>query len=138
MRDWYTNTFLRRIALPVFARLNPGDITIRHHYTGAPLRLHSFRHKGYWFHGKAREADTMKLFARLIRPGDIVFEAGGHIGYVTTYFASLVEQTGRVVVFEPGVNNLPYLRANVGRYSQVQVVDCAVSDVCGKAEFYLE
>ena len=32
----------------------------------------------------------MTLCARLIRNGDLVFDVGGHIGYMALYFASLV------------------------------------------------
>ncbi len=69
---------LRRLILPLFARLNPGDITITHHFTGDKVFLHSFKHKGYWFYGKNREKDTMELFRRLIRPADTIIEIGGH------------------------------------------------------------
>src|SRR6478735_1296610 len=104
--------FARRSLLPIFAKVNPGDITIKNHYTGDALHLHSFQHKGYWFYGRRREAATMKLFQRLIQPESVVAEVGGHIGYITQFFATLVGPRGRVYVFEPGPNNLPYLRAN--------------------------
>lgn len=45
---------VRKTLLPLFERLNPGDITIRNHRTSDRLKLHSFRHKGYWFHGRRR------------------------------------------------------------------------------------
>jgi FkbM family methyltransferase len=124
--------------LSAFARVNPGDVTIRHHHTGEPFLLHSFRHKGYWFHGRRRERATMAAFAGLVRPGDCVLEAGGHIGYVTLYLASLAGPTGRVVVFEPGSNNLPYLRSNVAGRPGVEVVDQALGGAAGRATLYLE
>jgi FkbM family methyltransferase len=129
---------LRRIVLPILERFNPGDLRIRHHYTGRRLLLHSYRHKGYWFHGRRREQETMQFFQRVLRPGDTVVEVGGHIGYLTMWFAELVGKTGRVVVFEPGRNNLPYLRANVAELPSVQIIEAAVSDRDGTATFFEE
>ncbi len=47
-----TGFSLRRLAIRILFRINPGDITIRHHHTKDKFRLHSFRHKDYWYHGK--------------------------------------------------------------------------------------
>jgi FkbM family methyltransferase len=128
----------RRRILPWLAAHNPGDITIRNPHTRDRLRLHSFRHKGYWFHRRRREAPTMALFARLVHPGDRVAEVGGHIGFITQYFAHLVGPSGSVVVFEPGPNNLPYLRSNVARLSHVTIVEEGVGHEPGRATFYVE
>src|SRR3954454_1116564 len=113
IRDLAKSTPIRRALVPFFRKVNPGDITITHHWTGERMVLHSFRHKGYWFHGKARERESMILCSRLIRGGDIVFDVGGHIGYMALHFADLVGAGGRVFCFEPAPLNLPYIRANV-------------------------
>lgn len=128
----------RRLALRVFRRVNPGDVTIRHHWTGDPVRLHSFKHKGYWWHGKRREEETIEGFQRLIGSGETVFEVGGHIGYLSLIYAHLVGPGGRVVVFEPGANNLPYLKRNIGPLGHVELVEKAVSDSNGTVTFWLE
>jgi FkbM family methyltransferase len=131
---------LRRALIPLFRRVNLGDITIRHHWTGERIVLHSFRHKGYWFHGRERERETMTLCARLIREGDVVFDVGGHIGYMALYFASLVRARGRVFAFEPGASNLPYIRANVGRatHKNVVLVEKAIGAENGFTTFWAE
>ena len=129
---------LRKVAISALRRFNPGDISIRHHHTGERITLHSFKHKGYWYYGKRRESESMALFARLVRPQDTVIEVGGHIGYLSLYFAQLVGQRGQVIVFEPGTNNLPYTRANLRAKPNVRVVETAVADFCGKAPFYVE
>ncbi len=129
---------LRTAALAVLRRVNPGDIRIKHHYTGDRLLLHAFRHRGYWYHGKRREHDSMSLFARLIAPGDAVVEIGAHIGYISLYFAHLAGEAGRVVVFEPGVNNLPYLRENLAAASNTQIIEKAAGNINGQASFFLE
>jgi FkbM family methyltransferase len=129
---------VRKMVLYTMAHSGLGDGTIRHHYTGEKIRLHLFRHKGYWYHGKRRERATMQRFAKLIRPGDCVLEAGGHIGYISLYFAQLAGPRGSVHVFEPGSNNLPYVRANVAGRDNVSVVEMALGREPGHLTMYVE
>jgi FkbM family methyltransferase len=129
---------LRRLAIPALRRLCDRDITIRHHRAGTPFRLHAFRHKTYWFYGAQREREEMSFIAEIVKPGMQVVDAGAHIGYTSAYFASLVGEPGRVFAFEPGVNNLPYLRANLRSFANVTIVEKALSNSCGTATFLLE
>jgi FkbM family methyltransferase len=122
----------------LFARFNPGDIRIKHHYTGDRFLLHSFKHKGYWFHGKNREAETMERFSRLVKPGDTVFDIGGHIGYLTLYFSRLAGAAGRVYVFEPGKNNLRYLEQNIRGKQNIVLVPKGAGNIDGNLDFFLE
>jgi FkbM family methyltransferase len=131
-------TPIRRVGLRIFSRINPGDVTITHHWTGDRLRLHSFRHKGYWYHGFRRERSTMLSLARLLGRGDVVIEAGGHIGYLTLHCARLVGEAGAVHVFEPGPNNLPYLHANVDSIDNVVILEEALGDTPGTAQLFVE
>jgi FkbM family methyltransferase len=130
--------WVRRLVLPILAKINVGDITIRHHYTGDRVHLHSFRHKGYWFHGKKREIETMSQFAALIGHGDTVFEVGGHIGYISMYLAKLVGDSGFVHVFEPGPNNLPYIRRNSRNQPNIFIEPVGVGSSSGTLPFYIE
>ena len=127
----------RRLALGILKRVSR-DITIRHHHTGDPLRLNLYTHKGYWYHGRRREAASLDLCRQLIRPGDTVYDVGGHIGYLSLYFAKLAGPTGRVHVFEPGENNLPYIERNIGGNSAITLVRKAVGAAEGSATIYLE
>ena len=129
----------RRLMLKALRHIDFGDVNIRHHYTGQKIKIHSFKHRGYWAHGRNRERGTMKLFEKLVGKNDVVFEIGGHIGYMTLHFASIVRDgRGRVVVFEPGENNLPYLRHNIRGIPRIRLEECAVSDVDGTVTFLLE
>lgn len=132
------NSVLRRAALHIFRRFNPGDIEIKHHWTGDQLHLHSFKHKGYWWHGKKRERQTIECFQKLVTKGDLVIEIGGHIGYFSILYANLVGSQGRVFVFEPGDNNLPYLRRNIAKHPNVEILEKAVSNQNGIVKFWLE
>ena len=93
--------FLRRMIVHILERVNPGDVTIHHHWTGDRLTLHSFKHKSYWYYGEKRKQETMKFYSDLIGKGDFVIEIGAHIGYVSQYFAHLIGPEGRLIVFEP-------------------------------------
>jgi len=138
MARLYQLALLRRLAMPAL-KACAIDISIGHPWVpGRRYRLNTFRHMGYWYHGKSRESRTMKLFAALVQPGHTVAEVGGHIGFISIYFSMLVGPTGRVSVFEPGSNNLPYTRANVHELDNVSLVEAAVSDVDGYATLYEE
>jgi FkbM family methyltransferase len=128
----------RRVAMPLLAKFGNFDLTIRHHYTGDRLRLNAFKHKGYWYLGKNRERNVMSSFERLINKGDTVIEVGGHIGYVSLFFAKLAGDTGHVFVFEPGANNLPYTTRNLESAKNVDLIRKAVSSTAGRMPFYLE
>jgi len=128
----------RRFAVSLLKHINLGDITIRHHWTNDKIKLHSFKHKGYWYHGKKRELESMEIFSELIQKGDHVAEIGGHIGYMSLYFAHLIGADGHLVVFEPGPNNLPYLRGNTSLKPHISIVEEAVADYSGTATLHVE
>ncbi len=136
----YRNKKLRKIIIPLLKKLNLGNISIKHHYTGSKFKLDAFIHKGYWYHGKNREKIQMDNFRKLINEGDTVFELGAHIGYISVFFSHLAGPNGKVYVFEPGVNNLGYVRENIAnaKNKNVELVEKAVSDTNGTATFYLE
>ncbi len=134
----HKNKLLRKIILPIFSRINPGNIFITHHYTGDRLLIHSFRHKGYWYHQREREKNTMLLFKKLINNGDTVIEVGGHIGYISLYFSNLVGKEGMLYVFEPGINNLPYLKNNIKEKHNIVVIEKGVGSCNARMPFYIE
>src|SRR5262249_47829104 len=78
------------------------------------------------------------FISRILKPGMLAVDVGAHIGYMAVYFANLVGKAGRVIAFEPGANNLPYLRANLQPFSNVTLVTKALSDASGTATFLLE
>lgn len=133
----YQQKSLRRFVLPVLKWLSR-DIQIRHHFTGDRFRLHSYLHKGYWYHGRNRERRSLEICQQAIQPGDTVIEVGGHIGYLSLFFSQLVGNTGQVHVFEPGVNNLPYIEQNVRSQPNITLVKKGAGNKNGTATFYLE
>ncbi len=131
------NRFLRAVALPLLRKCDR-PITMTNPFSGLPFHLRSYTHKGYWFYGRHRERETMQRLTALTHRGDIVFEVGGHIGYLAQFFAKQVGHRGQVHVFEPGEQNQHFLRRNIARCTQCVHVNVAVSDTIGKALFYEE
>lgn len=78
----------------------------------------------------------MERFERVIHPGSTVIEVGGHIGFISQFFSKLVGTDGRVIVFEPGTNNLPYISKNTENLRNITIQRLAVSDYEGQAFFY--
>ena len=61
----------------------------------------------------AYELRAHKVYAPLIKPGNVVFDIGANIGAHTLHFASLVGNTGKVHAFEPTDYAATKLRANL-------------------------
>lgn len=83
------------------------------------------------------ESETVALLARLIQPGMTIFDIGAHIGYFTRLFATWVGERGKVYAFEPAPENLHFLRKNTSWMSNVFIVDKAVSNTNGTAQFWI-
>ena len=75
------------------------------------------------------EPSTVKLYRKLVKPGDTVLDIGGNIGAHTLPLARLVGTRGRVIAFEPTAYAIGKMRANMalnpdlaGRISACQVM----------------
>jgi len=128
---------LRAMALPLLRKLDR-PITIAHPYVGTRLHLLSYTHKGYWYYGRAREAATMRRIARIVRPGDTVIDAGGHIGYTAQYLSHLAGPRGRVHIFEPGSENTRFLTRNIMALPNTLHIKAALTATGGTRDFYEE
>jgi len=86
---------------------------------------------GYW------ELDNQRFFAAHLRPGDVVYDIGAHVGLYTLISSSRVQPGGHVYAFEPLPRNLQYLRRHIelNHLSNCTVVDAAVSDSTGLRRF---
>lgn len=136
LREWIRDIpYVRGVALAVLRKLG-FDLTLTNSWTGDKFFLHSFRHKSYWYFGKQREAPNMAMFQKLINSGDTVIEVGGHIGYISQYFSRLVGPAGKVIVFEPGSNNAPYIYQNTKRMDNILLERIAITDRDGTAIFF--
>jgi FkbM family methyltransferase len=77
------------------------------------------------------------IFENTVRPGNIVFDIGAHVGFYTVLASVLTGPTGKVYAFEPLPRNLEYLREHLrlNHIVNVEVIDAAVSDSCDTASF---
>ncbi|MDQ6831582.1 MAG: FkbM family methyltransferase, partial [Gemmatimonadota bacterium] len=78
-----------------------------------------------------------RIFASYLRPGQVVYDLGANAGLYSIIAASAVGESGSVVAVEPLPRNLRFLRRNIAlnRFTQVDVIDAAVSDHEGTARF---
>ncbi|MGL4552345.1 MAG: FkbM family methyltransferase [Gemmataceae bacterium] len=79
------------------------------------------------------------LFARVVRPGDVVLDLGANIGYYTLLFARLVGDAGKVIGFEPDPANFRLLRKNVltNGYRNVVLHQKAAAHTTGTLQLFL-
>lgn len=83
------------------------------------------------------ELNKQERFVRHVRAGDVVWDIGANVGFYTLLSSWLAGPTGKVVAFEPLPRNLRFLRDHVkiNALTNVEIIDAAVSDRAGTAEF---
>jgi FkbM family methyltransferase len=77
-----------------------------------------------------RQRRLRALYRQFVRPGDLVFDVGAHLGNRTRAFAAL---GCRVIAVEPQPHVARMLRRLVGRLPDVRVIECAVAQAPGRA-----
>ena len=83
------------------------------------------------------EPDTVELISARLTKGDVAYDVGAHVGYLTILMANLVGNEGKVIAFEPRPVNYSYLTKHL-RINNVGNVECikkGVSDVAGVVTF---
>lgn len=66
-----------------------------------------------WYDNDAEWEEMRFIKERLAKPGDVVFECGGHQGCTALFLAACVGAGGKVVTFEPGRKNASVIETNV-------------------------
>ncbi len=84
------------------------------------------------------EPATTRAILSLLEPGMTFVDIGAHVGYYTVLGAQRVGITGRIYAFEPANQNLHHLKINTEKFTQVEIIPVAVSDVSGSASLYLD
>jgi FkbM family methyltransferase len=86
---------------------------------------------GYW------ELEIQHRFAARLRPGDVVYDIGAHVGLYTMLSSPKVGPEGHVYAFEPFPRNAGYLRRHIelNRLTNCTVVEAAVSASMGLRKF---
>ncbi|MBP1701692.1 MAG: hypothetical protein H6Q38_799 [Chloroflexi bacterium] len=78
---------------------------------GARLYLDLQAEKYYWL--GTYEPELQTAVADFVQSGDVVYDVGANIGFVTLLFARAVMERGRVYAFEPLPENQDRLRRNL-------------------------
>lgn len=83
----------------------------------------------------SNEPAVQDLFARVIRPGMVVYDVGANVGFFTVIAARLTGAGGFVYAFEPDLDNARLVRANLAAndFNQALVVARAVGPTTGVA-----
>ena len=85
--------------------------------------------KDYWL--GTYESDLQTAARKLIQPGDVVYDVGANVGYVSLLSAQLSGKSGKVFAFEALPENVARLRKNVlinTLESRITVTHAAVID----------
>lgn len=83
------------------------------------------------------EHDTVLLARERIKPGMTVLDIGAHIGYYTRIFSELVGPSGKVIACEADAKNFALLEKNTRGYSNVILVNKAITDHDGEVSFHM-
>ena len=87
---------------------------------GMWMRLRIPEEAGFW-RGE-HEPDVQQALSAMVRPGDVVYDVGAHVGSIALGAARLVGATGRVMAFEGDPANILRLRENSSRNNLEQVL----------------
>lgn len=88
---------------------------------------------GEWEHGERAQTE---LFKMIVRPGDLVVDAGANFGWYTVLAAKQAGES--VVAFEPDPDNYALLAANLrwhGVFDRVRPYRCALHESEGRLTF---
>jgi FkbM family methyltransferase len=85
------------------------------------------------------DPDVQTALQTVAHPGYVVYDIGANVGFFTVIAARMVGQSGRVVAFEPLVENFDLLQRNaqLNGFTNVTANNFALADRDGTAEFVL-
>lgn len=107
-------------------------------------RLYAHPHKGSLTRALVRrggwEPLQTKLFRELIKPGDLVIDAGANFGHYALSASNIVGPKGQVIAFEPHPATFDQLQANCDLLptSNVVAVQAGLGSEDGAQEFYTD
>lgn len=88
----------------------------------------------------SREKDQMYLVKGNLKNGSTVLDIGANIGYYVLLEAGIVGPSGRIIAYEPSLDNCYLLNKNIGINNltgKIEVINAAVSNKSGQTRFYL-
>jgi FkbM family methyltransferase len=89
----------------------------------------------WMYYGDPRQVHRMRRFyARFIRPGDLCFDVGAHVG---SRIPAWLRLGGRIVAIEPQPRCMGLLRRLYGHLPQVELVEQALGPAPGRQELLI-
>ncbi len=100
------------------------------------LYVHRVYYQLYRSYKSLDDRYKLALMNRLIRPGDIVFDLGSHIGFYGVKLANLTGENGQVHTFEPDETNFKFLVKNTRKHPNINNNKCAIGAESGEIVLY--
>lgn len=97
--------------VPIQLRWNGREIDFKMHLDDSCIAENAVLH--YARQGLPCEPETCFVMLRALKEGDCAVDAGANIGFFTLLMSKLVGETGQVLAFEPGPNNIGKLYTNL-------------------------
>jgi FkbM family methyltransferase len=139
-RPFRSGGLLARTTAPLLERLLPTDmaeVVVRSGPARGLRLLIDPQHEKYYWTG-AYERRVQETFEALLRPGDVVWDVGAHIGFFSLLAARQVSENGVVHAIEPSPTNRHRLEANLrlNKETKVRVHAFAVGRERGRRRLY--
>ncbi len=85
------------------------------------------------------EWQVRRVFEDIVKPGDVIVDAGAHIGWHTLLLSRLVGEEGKVFAFEPDPENFAVLEKNaeVNEIDNITLENKAISNANGSVLLHL-
>jgi FkbM family methyltransferase len=93
-----------------------------------------FRSLRIYYSGRARRQEMQRFYAQFVRPGDLAFDIGAHVGDRIAAFRAL---GARVIAVEPQPALVMTLRLLYGRDRAVTIEPVAVADKEGSVQLHV-
>jgi FkbM family methyltransferase len=74
---------------------------------------------------------------QMVRPGDVVFDIGAHIGLHSVMFSAAIGPTGRLHAFEVNPKKIPVLAETIGRLPNAVLHRFGLSERAGQATLFV-
>lgn len=78
-----------------------------------------------------------KVMYKYVRPGDVVFDIGAHLGFYTLLLSKLAGACGKVFAFEPNPELLASLRMTLSACENVKLFEIALSNESGEIDLFV-
>lgn len=135
-----SDTCLAKALRPIVNRLVPSGYEVVQVMSGPArgtfLYIEPRKEKFYWT--GLHETHVQLVLSSLLEPGDVFWDIGSHIGFMSMLASRLVGPQGRVIAFEPVLENrVRFIRSmEANRFSNVDLHPYAITDRTGVSKLH--